>query len=304
MNVNRDNPAKPAGTRRLLRDVEFSLANTPPLPPMNQSHASDSREPHRAPPLAGMRILAVEQYGAGPFGTSYLADLGAEVIKIENPAERGDVGRHVGPYFFGPDDSHFFHTFNRNKRSLTLDLKQPEGMRVFQRLVAGADAVLDNLRGDLPARLGITYDALKEFNPRIVCAHLSAYGREGSRATWPGYDYLMQAEAGHMTLTGEPNGPPTRYGLSIVDLMTGLVAAFGLLAAVCSARSTGVGSDVAKRVAAPLWGGLISLTILTLAVIPAFYVIWRGYQLRRAPADSAPPGSPAETESPPTAGAA
>ena len=211
---------------------------------MNQSPASDSREPHRAPPLAGMRILAVEQYGAGPFGTSYLADLGAEVIKIENPAERGDVGRHVGPYFFGPDDSHFFQTFNRNKRSLTLDLKQPEGMRVFQRLVAGADAVLDNLRGDLPSRLGITYDALKEFNPRIVCAHLSAYGREGSRATWPGYDYLMQAEAGHMTLTGEPDGPPTRYGLSIVDLMTGLVAAFGLLAAVCSARTTGVGSDV------------------------------------------------------------
>ena len=132
---------------------------------MNQSHASDSREPHRAPPLAGMRILAVEQYGAGPFGTSYLADLGAEVIKIENPAERGDVGRHVGPYFFGPDDSHFFQTFNRNKRSLTLDLKQPEGVRVFQRLVAGEEAGLGNLRGDLPARLGITYQAPKEFNP-------------------------------------------------------------------------------------------------------------------------------------------
>lgn len=211
---------------------------------MIQSSSPLPGEPERAPPLAGMRILAVEQYGAGPFGTSYLADLGAEVIKIENPAEGGDVGRHVGPYFFGPDDSHFFQTFNRNKRSLTLDLKQPEGLRVFQRLVAGADAVLDNLRGDLPARLGITYDALKAFNPRIVCAHLSAYGRDGSRAGWPGYDYLMQAEAGHMMLTGEPDGPPTRYGLSIVDLMTGLVAAFGLLAAVCSARATGIGSDV------------------------------------------------------------
>jgi len=207
---------------------------SPPLP----------RVSRRAAPLAGMRILAVEQYGAGPFGTSYLADLGAEVIKIENPAEGGDVGRHVGPHFFGPEDSHFFQTFNRNKRSLTLDLKQPEGLRVFQRLVTRADAVLDNLRGDLPARLGITYDALKAFNPRIVCTHLSAYGREGSRAAWPGYDYLMQAEAGHMMLTGEPDGPPTRYGLSIVDLMTGLVAAFGLLAAVCSARTTGIGSDV------------------------------------------------------------
>lgn len=211
---------------------------------MTHTSTSNQGEPNRPPPLAGMRILAVEQYGAGPFGTSYLADLGAEVIKIENPAEGGDVGRHVGPHFFGPQDSHFFQTFNRNKRSLTLDLKQAEGLHVFQRLVCGADAVLDNLRGDLPARLGITYEALKAFNPRIVCAHLSAYGREGSRASWPGYDYLMQAEAGHMTLTGEPDGPPTRYGLSIVDLMTGLVAAFGLLAAVCSARATGTGCDV------------------------------------------------------------
>src|SRR3712207_1706935 len=104
--------------------------------------------------------------------------------------------------FFGEGDSHFHQAFNRNKRSLTLNLKHPEGMRVFHRLVAGADAVLDNLRGDLPAKLGITYEALKEYNPRIVCAHLSAYGREGSRRSWPGYDYLMQAEAGYLSVTG------------------------------------------------------------------------------------------------------
>ena len=195
-------------------------------------------------PLAGLRVLAVEQYGAGPFGTTYLADLGAEVIKIENHKDRGDVGRHVGPHFFGENDSHFFQTFNRNKKSLTLDLKHPEGRAVFLRLVAGADAVLDNLRGDLPAKLGVCYEDLKGANPRIVCAHLSAYGREGSRAAWPGYDYLMQAEAGHMSLTGEPDGPPTRYGLSVVDLMTGLAAAFGLLAGVMSARATGQGTDV------------------------------------------------------------
>ncbi len=211
---------------------------------MSLSSLSDPPDERRAPPLSGLRILAVEQYGAGPFGTSYLADLGAEVIKIENPADGGDVGRHVGPYFFDPEDSHFFETFNRNKHSLTLDLKHPEGMVIFRRLVSKADAVLNNLRGDLPAKLGLTYDELKAYNPRIVCTHLSAYGRNGSRASWPGYDYLMQAEAGHMALTGEPDAPPTRYGLSIVDLMTGLVAAFGLLAAVCSARATGVGSDV------------------------------------------------------------
>jgi crotonobetainyl-CoA:carnitine CoA-transferase CaiB-like acyl-CoA transferase len=117
-------------------------------------------------------------------------------------------------------------------------------MRIFRELAAGADGTLDNLRGDLPAKLGLTYDALKGVNARIVCAHLSAYGREGSRAAWPGYDYLMQAEAGHMSLTGEPDGPPARYGISVVDLMTGLAACFGLLAAVLSARETGRGRDV------------------------------------------------------------
>jgi succinate---hydroxymethylglutarate CoA-transferase len=217
----------------------MSTSPNSPAPEATSPAASRS-----TPPLAGLSILSVEQYGAGPFGTSYLADLGAEVIKIENPKDGGDVGRHVGPHFFGPGDSQFFQTFNRNKQSLTLDLKHPEGMRVFRRLAERADAVLDNLRGDLPAKLGLTYDALKDVNPRIVCAHLSAYGREGSRRAWPGYDYLMQAEAGHMTMTGEPDGAPTRYGLSIVDLMTGLAAAFGLLACVTRARATGLGADV------------------------------------------------------------
>jgi hypothetical protein len=195
-------------------------------------------------PLSGIRVLAIEQYGAGPFGTSYLADLGATVIKIENHKDGGDVGRSVGPHFFSEHDSHFFQTFNRNKKSITLDLKHAEGKKVLLELVKTADAVLDNLRGDLPEKLGLTYEDLKVSNPRIVCTHLSAYGREGSRKNWPGYDYLMQAEAGHMSLTGEPDGPPVRYGLSIVDLMTGLAAAFGLLSGVIGARETGKGMDV------------------------------------------------------------
>ena len=195
-------------------------------------------------PLAGIRVLAVEQYGAGPAGTVYLADLGAEVIKIENLREGGDVGRHVGPHFFGPGDSQFYQTFNRNKRSIALDLRSSEGMAVLHDLARTADGVIDNLRGDLPEKLGLTYAALAEINPRIVCSHLSAYGREGSRASWPGYDYLMQAEAGHMSLTGDPEGPPERYGLSVVDLMTGLVAAFALLAGITSARQTGRGRDL------------------------------------------------------------
>lgn len=195
-------------------------------------------------PLASLRIIAVEQYGAGPFGTQYLADLGAEVIKIENPAEGGELGRRVGPYALGPGDTHFYQSLNRNKRSVTLDLKKPAARAVLGDLVRAADGVLDNLRGDQPARLGLTYDALSAHNPAVVCAHLSAYGREGSRASWPGFDYLMQAEAGYLALTGEPEGPPARCGLSVVDFMTGLTAAFALLAGVIEARATGRGRDL------------------------------------------------------------
>ena len=195
-------------------------------------------------PLAGVRIIAVEQYGAGPFGTQHLADLGAEVIKIENPNEGGDVGRVVGPHFFGEGDSHFYQSFNRNKKSITLDLKKPEGREALRRLAKEADVVFNNLRGDLPAKLGVTYEQLKDVNPAIVCGHLSAYGRTGSRAAWPGYDYLMQAEAGYLSVTGEPDGPPARMGLSIIDLMTGTTAAMGILAGVIGARTTGVGRDI------------------------------------------------------------
>ncbi len=195
-------------------------------------------------PLNGVRVLAVEQYGAGPFGTMFLADQGAEVIKIENPNDGGDMSRAVGPYFFAPGDSEFFHSFNRNKKSLTLDLSRPQGKEVLHDLVRKADALASNLRGDVPAKLGLVYEDLKAYNPKIVCAHLSAYGRGGPRADWPGFDYLMQAEAGYFSLTGEPDTPPARFGLSIVDLMTGLGLAYALLAALTSARATGTGRDI------------------------------------------------------------
>jgi len=195
-------------------------------------------------PLQGVRIVAVEQYAAGPYGTQLLAELGAEVIKIEAPSIGGDVSRSLGPYFLGEGDSEFLQTFNRSKKSVTLELKTPEGRAAFERLAAGADAVVNNLRGDQPEKLRITYDHLKTIRPAIVCAHLSAYGRNNSRADWPGYDYLMQAEAGFMTLTGEPDAPPTRFGLSMVDFMTGSVFAVGILSAILGARTTGKGCDV------------------------------------------------------------
>lgn len=195
-------------------------------------------------PLAGIRIIAVEQYGAGPYGSSYLADLGAEVIKIENHNAGGDVSRANGPFFLGEGDSEFFQTFNANKKSFSLDLKAPGGRVVFERLVASADAVLNNLRGDQPAKLGLDYASLSKIKPAIVCAHLSAYGRDNDRADWPGYDYLMQAEAGYCMLTGEPDGPPARFGLSVVDFMTGMTMSIALLSGVIGALRSGKGRDV------------------------------------------------------------
>lgn len=199
-------------------------------------------------PLAGVRVLAVEQYGAGPFGTQHLADLGADVIKIENRKLGGDYARGLGPFFVdgagGDDASLFFQSVNRGKRSLTLDLAHRDAKAIFAKLVASADAVANNLRGDVPAKLGLTYDDLKTHNPAIVCAHCSAYGRKGSRKDWPGYDFLMQAEAGYFHMSGEPETPPTRMGLSVVDFMAGTYMALGLVSAVLGARSSGAGQDI------------------------------------------------------------
>lgn len=201
-----------------------------------------------SPPLEGVRVLAVEQYGAGPFATMYLADMGAEVIKIESPAgadgKGGDSSRHAGPHFLGANDSQFFQTFNLGKKSVTIDMRQPAGREVFERLVKGADVVMNNLRGDMPDRLGLTYEILGRLKPSIVCAHLSGYGRTGERAAWPAYDYLLQAEAGFLDLTGEPSGPPTRMGLSVVDYLTGITTAFAISAALIGALKTGRGRDV------------------------------------------------------------
>ncbi len=194
-------------------------------------------------PLTGYRIVAVEQYGAGPYGSQYLSELGAEVIKIESP-HGGDVSRRTSPFTIGDEDSEFFQTFNSNKKSLVLDLKSDSGRAAFEKLIATADGVLNNLRGDLPAKLGLDYASLKSIKPAIVCAHLSAYGRDNERARWPGYDYLMQAEAGFCHLTGEPGTPPARFGLSVVDFMTGMNMAIALLAGLLGAQRTGRGCDV------------------------------------------------------------
>ena len=193
-------------------------------------------------PLEDVRIIALEQYGAGPFATMHLADLGAEIIKIEDPAAGGDVARYLPP-FQHEDSSLFFETYNRNKRSLALDIRNPAGRTVFNDLVAHADAVFSNLRGDLPGVLGICYDDLKDINSRIVCCSLSGFGMTGPRARQGGYDYILQGLCGWMALTGDPDGPPTKSGLSMVDFSGGFVAAIALLTGIHAARRDGVGMD-------------------------------------------------------------
>jgi crotonobetainyl-CoA:carnitine CoA-transferase CaiB-like acyl-CoA transferase len=194
-------------------------------------------------PLEGLRIIAVSQYGAGPYAHLHLADLGAEIIKIEDRNSGGDVSRAVIPYAEN-GDSLYFQTFNRNTKSITLDLKSAQGKVLFRQLAAKSDAVFNNLRGDVPRKLGLTYEQLKDINPKIVCCSLSGYGTSGSMQKEPAYDYLLQAVLGHMSLTGEPDGPPAKYGLSLIDFSTGIMAALGLMVGIFQAQKQGVGCDV------------------------------------------------------------
>jgi crotonobetainyl-CoA:carnitine CoA-transferase CaiB-like acyl-CoA transferase len=195
------------------------------------------------PPLEGVRILAVSQFGAGPFGTQVLADLGAEIIKIEDPGVGGDSARYVPP-FQGEADSPYFQSFNRGKRSIALNLRHPDGQAVLHDLVRVSDAVFNNARGDLPDKLGLTYAALREVNTRIVCCSLTGYGRTGPRAAEPAFDYLIQGYAGYMSVTGEPDGPPGKCGVSVIDFSGGYAAMVGLMVGLFDAQRTGVGRDV------------------------------------------------------------
>jgi len=196
-------------------------------------------------PLDGLRILAATQLGAGPFGMMFLSDLGAEVIKIEDPSNGGDEARRVPPYADAAEhDALYYQAFNRGTRSLTLNLRHPEGQVLLRRFAGRVDAVFNNLRGDLPASLGLDYAALRDANPRVVCCSLTGFGRTGPRRGEPAYDYLLQAYAGFMSVTGEPDAPPTKCGVSIVDFAGGMLGALALMIGLHRARATGVGCDV------------------------------------------------------------
>lgn len=240
-----------------------------------------SRPPRR--PLQGVRVLTLEHFGAGPYATLLMAELGAEVIKVESLELGGDASRPTGPYLLGEHDSQYFQTFSRHKKSVALDIKTQRPQ--FERLVASAEVVVNNLRGDQPEKLGLTYEALKGVNPAIVCGSLSAYGRGNSREAWPGYDYPMQAECGLMSLTGEPDGPPSRMGVSIIDFMSGATFAFAIVSALLSARTTGVGCDVD-----------VSLFDVALhqTSYPAIWAMNEGHETTRLPAGAHPSLAPVQ----------
>ena len=238
-------------------------------------------------PLAGLRVLTFENFGAGPFGSMYLADLGAEVIKIENREQGGDATRAMGPFFLGEHDSQFFQAFNLNKKSVTLNLKHPAGREAFHRLVPTADVVLNNLRGDQPGKLGLDYAALGPIHPRVICAHLSAYGRDNERKGWPGYDYLMQAEAGYLHLSGEPGSPPARMGLSIVDYMTGITTAVAILSSLIGVLKGGRGHDIDVS--------LFDVALHQLTYPGAWYLN-SGYRTERLPRSAHPSAVPVQLQ--------
>jgi crotonobetainyl-CoA:carnitine CoA-transferase CaiB-like acyl-CoA transferase len=227
-------------------------------------------------PLEDIRVLSIEQFGAGPWGTMHLADLGADVIKIEDPAVHGDVGRAVPP-FQAEGSSLFFESFNRNKRSLVLDLRKPQARPVLEDLARGSDALFSNLRGDQPAKLGLRYDDLRHANPRLVCVSLSGFGTTGPRAAEGAYDATIQGLAGWMSVTGGPADPPTKTGLSLVDFSAGYVGAIAILTGVWRARREGVGGDIDLS---------LFETALTLLTYMATWSASRGWEARRMPSSA------------------
>ncbi|BBM03534.1 CaiB/BaiF CoA-transferase family protein [Microbulbifer sp. GL-2] len=196
-------------------------------------------------PLQDKRILSFETWGAGSFHGTLLAMLGAEVINIEDPKQNGNPLRKMGSLYLDEnlEDNESGESTLHNKKSLALDIRSPEGKRLFLDLVKNSDAVIDNFRGSLPEELGVTYKDLKTVNPRIICTHLSAYGRDNNRKSWPGYDFLMQAETGWMSVTGEPGSIPTKVGVSVVDLLGSVYSALCTVSGLLRTEITGKGGD-------------------------------------------------------------
>jgi crotonobetainyl-CoA:carnitine CoA-transferase CaiB-like acyl-CoA transferase len=195
--------------------------------------------PDADPPLAGVRVLDAARVLAGPFCGQLLADLGADVIKLERPGT-GDDTRGWGPPFLGPLSAYFL-SCNRNKRSVTLDVQHPDGNRVFHDLLAKCDVLIENFRTDSVEKLGLTPDRLLARHPRLVVCSISGFGRTGPLRDAPGYDFAVQAMSGLMSITGPAEGPPCKVGVAVADILTGLYAATAILACLRARDRSGHG---------------------------------------------------------------
>ena len=193
-------------------------------------------------PLDGIRVIDLSRVVSGPYGTMMLGDMGADIIKIEEPG-CGDETRAFGPPFYG-GESPYFLSVNRNRRSCTVDLKSEMGRTIIWRLLASADVQIENFRPGAMTRLGFDYASESEKHPRLVYCSISGFGDSGPDAGRPGYDLIVQGESGLMDLTGETDGPPTRVGTSITDVTSGLMAVQGILLALYARRTTGRGQHV------------------------------------------------------------
>jgi len=193
-------------------------------------------------PLSGVRILDLTQILAGPYCTLILADLGAEVIKVER-TEGGDAARGTPPHYF-EGESAYFLAMNRNKKSVTLNLESEKGKEIFYRLVRVADVAVSNLRPGVIEKLKVDYDTLKGINPRIISCVISGYGQTGPCKNYPAFDLIVQARGGIMSYTGEPGRPPVRMGTPMGDLAGGVFAAHGIMAALYQREKTGTGQKI------------------------------------------------------------
>src|SRR5579885_2351534 len=194
-------------------------------------------DPH--PPLAGVRVLDAARVLAGPFCGQLLADLGADVVKLERPGA-GDDTRGWGPPFLG-DLSAYFLSCNRNKRSLTLDVRHPDGHALFHDLLAKCDVLVENFRTDSAEKLGLTPDRLLALHPRLIVCSISGFGRTGPLRDAPGYDFAIQALSGLMGITGPAEGPPCKVGVAVADVLTGLYAATAILSCLHARSKSGHG---------------------------------------------------------------
>lgn len=193
--------------------------------------------------LNGIKVLDLSRVLAGPSCTQVLADLGAEVIKVERPRS-GDETRHWAPPAFSDDTSAYYATINRNKKSLTVDITKSEGQAIIKQLIADSDIVVENFKVGGLKKYGLDYASLKQDNPRLIYASLTGFGQTGPDAKLPGYDYIIQGLSGLMSITGPSDGEPHKVGVAVVDLFAGLQLTIGIQAALIARQSTGLGQHV------------------------------------------------------------